>query len=193
MMIEMLLKMVIQDRLMATISTAGKEQTTASEKVLDTAAGKNKMEAVTSENVKQNVKEMAKEIGGNGSKKVVKWDYAVLRKTPGEKDTKWDYTIEMSGKTKKALGKGGTKKNVEQSVKKESAKKIEDKGKAKVVKWDYAVLTKTAGGKETKWDYLIEMSKTNKTEGEKGTKVDDDHTGRVDDAWDYSMEITSKD
>ena len=189
-MIEMLLKMVIKDRLMATISTAGKEQTAASEKMLDTAAGKNKMEGVTSKNAEQNVKETAKKIGGNGSKKVVKWDYAVLRKTPGEKDTKWDYTIEMSGKTKKALGKGGTKKNVEQK----SAKKIEDKGKGKVVKWDYAVLTKTPGGKETKWNYLIETSgNTNKTEGEKGRNVDDDHTGRVDDAWDYSMELTSKD
>ena len=179
---------------MAMISTAGKEQTAASEKVLDTAAGKNKIEVGTRENVEQNVTETAKKIEGNGSKKVVKWDYAVLRKTPGGKDTKWDYTIEMSGKTKKALGKGGTKKNVEQSVKKESAKKIEDEGKGKVVKWDYAVLTKTPGGKETKWDYLIETSgNTNKTEGEKGRNVDDDHTGRVDDAWDYSMEITSKD
>ena len=185
----MLLKMVIKDRLMAMISTAGKEQTAASEKMLDTAAGKNKMET----GKRENVTETAKKKEGNGSKKMVKWDYAVLRKTPGEKDTKWDYTIEMSGKTKKALGKGGTEKNMEQSVKKESAKKIEDKGKAKVVKWDYAVLTKTAGGKETKWDYLIEMSgNTNKTEGEKGRKVDEDHTGRVDDAWDYSMEITSK-
>ena len=178
---------------MVVIFNAGKEQTAASEKVLDTAAGKNKMETGKRENVEQNVNETAKKIGGNGSKKMVKWDYAVLRKTPGGKDTKWDYTIEMSGKTKKALGKGGTKKNVEQSVKKESAKKIEDEGKGKVVKWDYAVLTKTAGGKETKWDYLIEVSKTNKTDGEKESKVDDDHTGRVNDAWDYSMEITSKD
>ena len=188
-----MMEMVIKDRLMITISTAGKEQTAASEKVLDTAAGKIKMETGKKENMEQNVKETAEKKEGNGSKKVVKWDYAVLRKTPGEKDTKWDYTIEMSGKTKKALGKGGTKKNVEQSVKKESAKKIEDEGKGKVVKWDYAVLTKTAGGKETKWDYLIEVSKTNKTDGEKESKVDDDHTGRVNDAWDYSMEITSKD
>ena len=189
-----MMEMVIKDRLMITISTAGKEQTAASEKVLDTAAGKIKMETGKKENMEQNVKETAEKKEGNGSKKVVKWDYAVLRKTPGEKDTKWDYTIEMSGKTKKALGKGGTKKNVEQSVKKESAKKIEDEGKGKVVKWDYAVLTKTPGGKETKWDYLIETSgNTNKTEGEKGRNVDDDHTGRVDDAWDYSMEITSKD
>ena len=173
--------------------TSGKEQTAASEKILDTAAGKNGMETGKRENVTETAKKKEGKTEGNGSKKVVKWDYAVLRKTPGEKDTKWDYTIEMSGKTKKVLGKGGTKGSVEQSVKKESAKKIEDKGKGKVVKWDYAVLTKTPGGKETKWDYLIEMSKTNKTEGEKGTKVDDDHTGRVDDAWDYSMEITSKD
>ena len=127
-----MMEMVIKDRLMITISTAGKEQTAASEKVLDTAAGKNKIEV-------------------------------------------------------------GTRENVEQNVKRESAKKIEDKGKGKVVKWDYAVLTKTPGGKETKWDYLIEVSKTNKTDGEKESKVDDDHTGRVNDAWDYSMEITSKD
>ena len=117
---------------MVMIFDAGKEQTAASEKILDTAAGKNGMETGKRENVTETAKKKEGKTEGNGSKKVVKWDYAVLRKTPGEKDTKWDYTIEMSGKTKKVLGKGGTKGSVEQSVKKESAKKIEDKGKASV-------------------------------------------------------------
>ena len=77
-------------------------------------------------------KEKPVEVKEKKEGKGVKWDYVVLRKTPGKEATRWDYTVEIKGKRD---GKAGTVKLKDE--KDENTPK--DKKMMMEEAWDYSV------------------------------------------------------
>ena len=64
--------------------------------------------------------------------KGVRWDYVVLRKTPGKEATRWDYTVEMKGKRDGKAGTVKLKDEKDENTPKDEKMKMEEA-------WDYSV------------------------------------------------------
>ena len=87
------------------------------------------------------------------------------------------------------------RKDVELKEKKGKGEKVQpekQKEGGRGVKWDYVVLRKKpGGGKAARWDYTIERKGKRKAKAGGKTGKDETAKKKMEEVWDYSMEINS--
>ena len=97
----------------------------------------------------------------------------------------------VKAKSEKEEGDGFERKDVELKEK-EKVQQEKQKEGGRGVKWDYVVLRKKpGGGKAARWDYTIERKGKRKAKAGGKTSKDETAKKKMEEVWDYSMEINS--